>query len=126
MELSECQFHSLINTVQNNSKFLELQIQRDGLITNVSQLSKELKSITELYCVKKCNGIIGVPINFVDNHCVEQYEILECHEPAISLKILKEMPNFKEYKSRQILINGVLCQKRYHRVFIRKLKKTEV
>ena len=80
------------------------------------------KANTSEFLLRKCNGIIGVPINFVDNYCIEQYEILECHEPAISLKRLKENAVFKEYKSRQIFVNGILCQKKYHRIFIRKLK----
>lgn len=67
-------------------------------------------------------GIMGVPITFLDKHNPKQFEILECHEPAISLEILRQMPKFKEYKSRQIIFNGTLCQKTYHRIFIQKRK----
>lgn len=63
---------------------------------------------------------IGVPITFLDKYNPEQFEILDCHEPAISLETLKESPNFKEYKSRQVTINGVACQKTYHRIFIKR------
>lgn len=65
-------------------------------------------------------GVIGVPITFLDKYNPDQFVILECHEPAISVEKLKAKPNFKEYKSRQIVVNGVLCQKTYHRIFIRK------
>lgn len=68
------------------------------------------------------HGVMGVPITFMDKYCPEQFEIIEEHEPAIELSVLKKMPKFKEYKSRQIVINGNLCQKKYHRIFIRKKK----
>ncbi|EAI5622336.1 modification methylase [Campylobacter upsaliensis] len=67
------------------------------------------------------DGIMGVPITFLDKHNPKQFEILSCHEPAILLETLKQMPKFKEYKSRQIIINGRVCQKTYHRIFIRKI-----
>ncbi|EHN1584557.1 hypothetical protein KHR67_001715 [Campylobacter upsaliensis] len=67
------------------------------------------------------NGIMGVPITFLDKHNSKQFEILSCHEPAILLETLKQIPKFKEYKSRQIIINGRVCQKTYHRIFIRKI-----
>lgn len=69
------------------------------------------------------DGIMGVPITFLDKYCPEQFEILECHEPCIDLRILKKMHGFKEYKSRQIYVNNVLCQKTYHRIFIRRKQK---
>lgn len=66
------------------------------------------------------DGIMGVPITFLDKYCPEQYEILECHEPSIQVSKLINNPGFVEYKSRQIVVNGILCQKTYHRIFIRK------
>lgn len=65
-------------------------------------------------------GIMGVPITFLDKYNPDQFEILECHEPAISVETLKQLPKFKEYKSRQLIVNGILCQKRYHRIFIKR------
>ena len=29
------------------------------------------------------NGIMGVPVSFLDKYNPEQFEILECHEPCI-------------------------------------------
>lgn len=67
-------------------------------------------------------GVMGVPISFLDKYSPEQFEILECHEPCIDLDILKQNPGFKEYKSRQIMYGGKLCQKTYHRVLIKHKK----
>lgn len=54
-------------------------------------------------------GAMGVPIMFLDKYCSEQFEILECHEPAISVAVLRNKSGFKEYKSGQLYVNGVLC-----------------
>lgn len=65
------------------------------------------------------NGIMGVPITFLDKYSPEQFQIIDCREPCIDLEVLKKNPVFKEFKSRQIIFNGKLCQKTYHRIFIR-------
>lgn len=65
------------------------------------------------------DGVMGVPISFLDKYNPEQFEILECHEPCIDLEALKQNPTFVEYKSRQIMHGGKLCQKTYHRIFIK-------
>lgn len=67
------------------------------------------------------DGVMGVPITFLDKYCPEQFEILECHEPAINLEELKKKKRFTEYKSRQVIVNGIVCQKTYHRLFIRRV-----
>lgn len=64
-------------------------------------------------------GVIGVPITFLYHFNPEQFEILDCCEPCIRLDILRKMPKFKEYKSRQKMCHGHLCQKKYHRILIR-------
>lgn len=68
------------------------------------------------------DGIIGVPITFLNYFNPEQFEILDCCEPCIRLDILRKMPKFKEYKSRQRQCHGHLCQKKYHRILIRNKK----
>ena len=68
------------------------------------------------------NPIWGVPITFLDKYCPTQFEIIGVCEPAINLETLKKRDGFKEYKSRQINVNGVLCQKSYHRILIRRKK----
>ena len=65
------------------------------------------------------DGIMGVPITFLNVFNPSQFEIIDCCEPCIRLDILRKMPKFKEYKSRQKKCNGHLCQKKYHRLLIR-------
>lgn len=64
-------------------------------------------------------GVMGVPITFLNFFNPLQFEILGCCEPCIRLETLRRMPKFREYKSRQKMCNGVLCQKKYHRILIR-------
>lgn len=65
------------------------------------------------------DGIMGVPITFLYYFNPNQFEIMHCCEPCIRLDILRKMPKFKEYKSRQKKCNGYICQKKYHRILIR-------
>ena len=78
---------------------------------------------TKQYHIKVRNIVMGVPITFLDKYCPKQFEIEQCCEPAINLETLRNLDNFKEYKSRQIVINDVLCQKTYHRFLIRRKLK---
>lgn len=91
---------------------------------------KNPKSINyDLVLVNNCrkipcdyDGVMGVPVSFIDKYCPEQFEILGCCEPAFKLEDLKKLNKFTEYKSRQITIDNILCQKTYHRILIRKRK----
>lgn len=65
-------------------------------------------------------GKIGVPITFLENHNPNQFRVLDVVEPCIEISELMKDPNFKEFKSRQVVKNGVLCQKRYHRLIIQR------
>lgn len=67
------------------------------------------------------DGIMGVPITFLDKYCPTQFEIVGCDEPCINLGTYSKMPYYKELKSRQKYFNGKLCQKTYHRLFIKKV-----
>ena len=81
---SECQLPSLINGVQNNS---ELSI---SIHTSSLQLQEEKKSqnnynletlgkkthMQEFLSQRYCNGIIGVPITFLDKWNPEQFKII--------------------------------------------------
>lgn len=69
------------------------------------------------------DGVMGVPITFLYKYSPQQFEILGCCEPAINIEVLKRVGGFKEYKSRQIIINGSVCQKTYHRILVRKIKQ---
>ena len=71
-------------------------------------------------------GIMGVPITFIDKFNPNQFEIINCCEPAIELETYKKCSYFKEYKSRQIIHNDMLCQKTYHRLLIRRCQPKAV
>lgn len=68
---------------------------------------------------KDYGGLMGVPITFLYFFNPLQFDIIDCCEPCIRLDVLRKMPKFKEYKSRQKMCHGVLCQKKYHRLIIR-------
>ena len=65
------------------------------------------------------NGVMGVPITFLDKYNPEQFEIIQCCEPCIDLDIIKKLGKI-EYKSRQIRYNSKICQKTYHRLLIKR------
>lgn len=68
---------------------------------------------------------MGVPIIFLADYCKEQFKIIHCCEPCIDVEVLKKDPKFKEYKSRQLVYNKILCQKKYHRIIIQRIKKED-
>ena len=75
----ESQSHSLINTIRNSSRLLASQIVQDGLaVSRASLLSREEKSITESSSRERCNGIMGVPITFLDKYNPNQFELVGC------------------------------------------------
>ena len=102
------------------------------------KLTKEYKNHPELYLkydnynainidkVKNIpydyDGVMGVPISFLDKYNPKEFVLLDHKEPAISISKRKQVDEkFKEIPSRQIKINGELCQKTYHRFFIKKI-----
>lgn len=76
MDLSESQSLSSINIVQNNSVLLEKSttVHQNRMILQ-NQESMENTCINVSFC-SKCNGMIGVPISFLDKYCPEQFDIL--------------------------------------------------
>ena len=72
------------------------------------------------------DGVMGVPISFINKWNPDQFELIGCREPCIRLDILRKKPKFKEYKSRQVIFNGVKCQKTYHRLFIKRKNSKKV
>ncbi len=71
------------------------------------------------------DGNMGVPITFMDKYNPSQFEILNCCEPCIELNVLRRKVGFKEYPSRQKTHNGIICQKTYHRIIIRRRRQTK-
>ena len=55
-----------------------------------------------------------------------QFEIIGCCEPCIDLEILKQQDKFTAYKSRQLVSNGKVCQKMYHRILIKRTPQFEL
>ena len=75
MELSEHQLRSLTNTAPTSLQLLEMN---NHLISNEKlDTLKERECIAEYLFVIRCNGIIGVPVTFLDKYCPEQFEIVE-------------------------------------------------
>ncbi len=66
------------------------------------------------------SGEMGVPITFLDKYNPEQFEIITCIEPCIDIELYKKTSYYKPYVSRQIYKKGILCQKTYHRLIIKK------
>ena len=79
--LWESQFHSSINIVQNNSKLSDahtiMEDQADGInqLTCQSQLVEET-SINDCSLRRGVNGIMGVPISFLEKFSPDQFEII--------------------------------------------------
>ena len=73
----ECQSPSLISSAQSNSESLDsTDMLTTTQNTDTDSCLKEKKLMQE-FSFKKCNGIIGVPISFLDKYCPEQFEIIK-------------------------------------------------
>ena len=81
-ELLECQSASLINTARNSLQSLDSlpEISEDFLDSPQKPIGMAHTltghSSTEGFLFKKCNGIMGVPISFLDKYCSDQFKIL--------------------------------------------------
>lgn len=75
MELSVSQSHSLTNGTQTNSKSLEMNIpsvSKKAVVT-----SKETEFTAESSSRENdCNGLMGVPITFLDKYNPDQFDII--------------------------------------------------
>ena len=126
---SETAFGTRQESLQANLYQEKIKITRfrDGTYKILPQLGLNLREFCSnhiKYGFKYESGIIGVPISFLDKYNDRQFEILMCCEPAIPVEVLHKNPNFREYKSRQVTIDGVLCQKTYHRILVRRCDVT--
>lgn len=75
---------------------------------------------------KNYYGAMGVPITYLMRHNPSEYKIVGCMEPCIALSKLEKREGFKLLKSRQTKVNGIPCQKTYHRILIQRINKEEV
>ena len=79
MELSGCQSHSLTNTVRNSSGLSDMNMMSPESAVAGSTLDSSRSPImvnTSGFLFKKCNGVMGVPITFLDKYCPLQFEIV--------------------------------------------------
>lgn len=74
-ESSECQSRSLTNGVLNNLELSQCQQCRDGQQT-IGQCLMASQNIQESLSQRYCNGIMGVPITFIDKLNPEQFNII--------------------------------------------------
>lgn len=76
VELSEHQSHSSINTVRNSTESSESSTTETMAIgTCASVKSTEKRNISDSQ-YKKCSGVMGVPIFFLGNHNLAEFEIV--------------------------------------------------
>ncbi len=85
MESWEFQSHSLTNTVRINLKLSGQQKAKEedsrsdyGIMTAElhNRLCLERENISDFLSREKCNGIMGVPITFLDKYNPDQFEII--------------------------------------------------
>lgn len=78
-ECSVCQSHSLINTVRSNSGLSDMNMTSPVSAVVALTLDSSRSSVrvnTSGFLFRKCNGIMGVPITFLDKYCPLQFEIV--------------------------------------------------
>jgi hypothetical protein len=74
-ESLECQSHSSINTAQNSSELSEMSI--CSTLLEDADMSTKNECIVESLSKRYCNGIMGVPITFLDKYNPDQFKIVE-------------------------------------------------
>lgn len=79
MESSEFQSLFSANIAQNNLELSAMNMTHKAMEETVSlagSLKLKEKANINVSLFKKCNGIIGVPISFLDKYCPEQFKII--------------------------------------------------
>ena len=70
------------------------------------------------------DGVMGVPISFLDKYCPEQFEILDTTERWASLRTRKyndkDFPNANDLNATWVVLTDGVPQKGYKRLLIRK------
>ena len=78
----ECQSHSLISSAQSNSELSDWQqaTSRDLQESFQAQVATDHTLAencdTEGFLYKKCNGVMGGPISFLEKYCPQQFEVV--------------------------------------------------
>ena len=106
---------SLTNYAQNSSKSWASQIAQDGsAIFRASRSSAGEKFTTESSSGLRGNGVMGVPISFLDKFCPEQFEIIgatESEGKGFSSGLWDETSHIAQ--------PSILGKKVYKRIFIK-------
>ena len=106
MESLECQTPSLTSTIQHNLKSLEQQNQKEkdsatdyGLQSQESRslLSTSSENISACLQDRYCNGVLGVPITYLDKYSPEQFEIIGMLQSSTDEQA--GIPNLRFYNS---------------------------
>ena len=109
-DLWECQLRSSIGTTQSSSQLKDsTDICQTIQDTANVLLLQEGKHTLESSSSTACNGIMGVPISFLDKYCPEQFEI-------VGNEYLLGIPKERTY------IEG---KRMYSRIFIKHKKEDE-
>ena len=96
----ESQLPSSTNTIRNNLKLLD----STDILTTIQDTAIASRSIKEKHtqdycCGEKCNGIIGVPITFLDKFNPNQFEI-------IGSDGYTEFKPIKTYSKKEKVVDG--------------------
>ncbi len=99
----EFQSHSWTSTTPSNLKSSDLtDMSKTIHDTDTDLQSTDMKSMQEYSLNESCNGIMGVPITFMDKYNPEQFEILgllqSSTEEQAGIPILRTYNNFREMR----------------------------
>ena len=143
MASSECQSHSSLNSALSNSESLDpgqVIWQKKSELQEITEEEQTYQSLLEgntpalitgslFKGYHKCNGIIGVPVTFLAEHCSEQFDIIgsgngkrgqEIGIGPIPKDIKKQMVGHSAAGDLYIIINGK-PKVPYNRILIRRL-----
>lgn len=115
MESSEYQLRSLINGVQSNldlsglltvEEMDNLNNINDHILDGTHQLSMKEDCIRESLSKRYCNGIMGIPITFLDKWNPEQFEIIELGNSRDNFTPNKDYVNPQKHKKDGCIVSG--------------------
>ena len=121
MESWESPSHSLISTIQSNSLLSthpSIESQTEMIASSPQEpmdgTSQDNESTHEFSYVRYCNGVMGVPITFLDKYSPEQFLILDLNPHFFTIVAMgKEKP-------KQLTLQNANKKDPYARVLIKK------
>ena len=103
-ESLECQSHSSINTAQNSSELSEMSI--CSTLLEDADMSTKNECIVESLSKRYCNGIMGVPITFLDKYNPDQFKIVELGNSRDNFTPNRDYVNPKKHLKNGKIVNG--------------------